>query len=716
MKRVFTTALIAVCLGGLGVKAWAQNDNGLEKRVFKLKNQPSFVDNYSYKVFYLSGGKVYNLMNFALAERLKNVQQMAVQPGGAACAVLVKQGESSLKKKLKQMKTGAVPANGQIESWIEVYNAEAINTPIANIKDGTEMMSLCFSPDGKTLAIGNNHNEIKFYDTKQYQPYTSVTCGVTPLLVSLSENNYYAAVTNGSAVEIWNLQGKTLRTTLPASVGVTALAFSADNSMLAVLTADGNVNVYETRGFTSKYNFSGMGNGISCYFHPDNKYLGVVTDASTIILQNVRNTSDRVEIKSFNGGVSNIRFIQDLKDEEKSYMLYTSGAGIIMQALAGLQPNRNQQLSSSVTEKMNEWMKMMDGESMEDYRIRVNDETRAKQQLAFEREVATEMAGDMIAAQTVTLGNYNANKNLLAVEFDGMPSIALDIPKEEVASFGNASDLSFSNTVYGVNENDQFEVIYTEVLNSQTGKRYIYDNLDRKSVTAMTMDEGFVPLDLVQQSSMEEMKLKDIRKQVVETAQKENKISDKTHINVNTEVLSDVDASGQRIMNYKVSYGYEVEKEFVAKEDFPSGRYKTTESNAAISMLNIVQQAFSTDFAQYIKAGKRIRIKVTGSADAAPILRTIAYDGCYGDFTNELIYKNGQLANISVSKASGIKENEQLAFLRAMGVKCYIEENVAALKNMMCEYQYNIELSEKTGGEFRRISVEFLFLDAFEQQ
>ncbi len=132
-------------------------------------------------------------------------------------------------------------------------------------------------------------------------------------------------------------------------------------------------------------------------------------------------------------------------------------------------------------------------------------------------------------------------------------------------------------------------------------------------------------------------------------------------------------------------------------------------------MLKIVEQAFATDFAQYIKAGKRIRIKVTGSADAAPILSRIAYDGSYGDFANELIYKNGQLANISVSKASGITENDQLAFLRAMGVRHYIDSKITALKDMVCDYQYNIELSDKTGGEYRRISVEFLFIDAFEK-
>lgn len=720
-----TTAILAFCFGCFSINTVAQNNASTEKRVFKLKYQPSLVDNYSYKVFYLSDGKVFNVMNFALAEKLRNAQQFAVQPGGATCAVLVKQGDSSFAKAFNKLKNKGKAALGgtvapeadesKVQTWIDVYDANAINMPVAKITAPSTITSLCFSPDGKTLAASLSTGEVKMYDSKQFQEYTSFSANFAPTMIALSENNYFAALTDGQRVEVWNLQNKEVRTSIEASAAVNSVTFSSDNSMMAVLTSDGNVNIYDTRTFAPRYTYGGMGAGMYCYFHPGNKYIGIVTDANTVILQNVRNASDKVEVKSMNGGVSNIRFVQDPNNIDKTYLLYPSGASVIMQALAGLQPNRSQQLTDAVSAKMSKWMKMMDGESMEDYRIRVNDETRAKQQLAFEREIATDMAGDMIAAQTISLGNYNAQKNLLAVEFDGMPSIALDIPKTDIAAFSNANDLSFTNTIYGVNENDQFEVIYTEVLNSKTGKKYIYDNLDRKSVTAMSVDDGFVPLELVQQSSMEEMKLKDIRKQVVESAKKDNKITDRTHINVNTEVLSDVDASGKNIMNYKVSYGYEVEKEYIAKEDFPSGRYKTQESNAAVSMLKIVEQAFSKDFAQYIKPGKRIRIKITGSADAAPILSKIAYDGSYGDFGNELIYKNGQLSNISVSKASGITQNEQLAFLRAMGVRSYIDSHVAALKDMVCEYQYNIEVSDKKGGEYRRISVEFLFIDAFEK-
>ena len=143
MKRVFT-AVLAVCIGGLSVGTVAQPDNSLEKRVFKLKYQPSFVDNYSYKVFYVSNGKVYNLMNFALAERLKNASQMACQPGGATCAVLVRQGESELKKKFKQLKNKGAVQESKVQSWIEVYDAESPNKTVAPGKDGTDMRSICY--------------------------------------------------------------------------------------------------------------------------------------------------------------------------------------------------------------------------------------------------------------------------------------------------------------------------------------------------------------------------------------------------------------------------------------------------------------------------------------------------------------------------------------------------------------------------------------------
>jgi hypothetical protein len=71
------------------------------------------------------------------------------------------------------------------------------------------------------------------------------------------------------------------------------------------------------------------------------------------------------------------------------------------------------------------------------------------------------------------------------------------------------------------------------------------------------------------------------------------------------------------------------------------------------------------------------------------------------------------LDNITVTKASGITSNEQLALMRAAGVKDYIEKNVTTLGNTQNQFEYHVEVAKERGGEFRKINVEFIIVDAF---
>lgn len=130
-------------------------------------------------------------------------------------------------------------------------------------------------------------------------------------------------------------------------------------------------------------------------------------------------------------------------------------------------------------------------------------------------------------------------------------------------------------------------------------------------------------------------------------------------------------------------------------------------------MLRIVSQAFAKDFAQYIIPGKKVIVRITGAADALPVTGRINYDGKLGDFVNEPYYLDNNLSAITLTQQTGIRSNEQLAFARAVAVKSYIAENLPALDSMITDYQYSVSLSDKKGGEYRRISVEFTFVDAF---
>ena len=381
--------------------------------------------------------------------------------------------------------------------------------------------------------------------------------------------------------------------------------------------------------------------------------------------------------------------------------------------MSALAPFYTKLLADELEERMNDWMKQMPGETLEEYNLRVNEETRAKQMLLFEQEIATRMADNLVQMSEVSLGNYNPESNMLAVNFNTMPTIYLEVPSEDIADFMDPGSLEFRNAKYGLTANDKFELIYADVFNKTSGKTYTFNNLERRSLDFLKSDDSFVPLDLIQQSNMEELKLQEIKENIVNLAKQKNTISDHTNIEVNARVISDVNADGKKVMNYRINFSYVVEKGFSAQEDFAPGKYKAEQSGAAASMLSIIKEAFETEFAPYVKSGKKLVVKITGMADALPINGKIAYDGCYGDFINEPVYKDNNLSSITVTKAEGITMNEQLAFLRAEGVRNYISTNIDGFSTMNTSYQHYIEVTEGKGGEYRRINVELTFVDAF---
>ena len=333
--------------------------------------------------------------------------------------------------------------------------------------------------------------------------------------------------------------------------------------------------------------------------------------------------------------------------------------------------------------------------------------------MLFEQEIATELAGNLLEMSTISLGGFNPEINTIALEFDTMPSIYLSVPENQVNDFTDVNKLDFRNAKYGLTADDKFELVYLEVYNMETGSLAVFDNRERRSLSYLkNNDTVFIPMDVVQLSSMDAVRLESIKEEVINTARSENIISDNTQISVNTKVYSSVNAEGENILNYRVDFSYNVAAEFSATEDFAPGKYHTNESGAAKSMIKIINKAFETDFAQYVKAGKKVKVTITGMADQLRISGNIPYDASYGNHINVPVYGK-ELFALTVTEKSGITTNEQLAFVRAAGVKTELEKAVSSLSNMNTEYDYHIQVIDKVGGEYRRISVVFDFVDVF---
>ena len=691
------------------------------KRSFPSAKRITAFDNTTFCTAFLSDGALLTLRDIPIVE-LRDVDKIAFNPTGSSLALMRGKKPISIysfrdsNKKLFELKEQrkSKELKGRQNLTFSIDGAAGAELVKYASKGDIVSVAMCYGADARNFIASNSLGEIIIYDTKEYLPQAYIQGKAVATNLAMSPNNYFIAAGTGKNIDIWNFRTKELRKSIPMPAEVTDLVFSSDASQMAAVTADKCLTIFDTKTWDQVDMYNKIGGTLSSpSFHPDGKYISVVKDGNAIVIVNLKNSVPEQTLDEQPGGVTGSRFFIN-KQTSDVFMLSNRAKGLVFWDANGLNPFFGKLMSKEVDAKMNEWVKMMQGESMEDYAIRVNDETRLKQQQLFAQEVATELAGDRISIDNPFVGDYDASKNMLNIGFNALPAIALEVPAGEVGDFKDAKNLKFDNAVYVLNDKDEFELAYVEVRNETTNKVYIYDNIGRTKLTALEADANFVPLEIMQQASREEVQLKEIKEAVIEEKKQDKLITENTQIEVMTEVVPGVDADGNKILNYKVGYQYEViNKEFSAKEDFPSGGFDIERSNAAMSLMKIIKNAFEGDFAKYLSEGKQVKVIITGSADASPIRGRIAYNGQYGEFVDEPYYKDGNLDNITVTRSSGITANEQLALMRAAGVKDYIEKNVTTLESTRNEYEYHVEVAKERGGEFRKINVEFVIMDAF---
>lgn len=670
----------------------AQTDD-MQRKVYTFRRSApvTAVEPYS-TTFYTAGAhEVTTARGDLLHENNDTVKSFQVAPTGISY-MLVEKGKKNSKATLY--------STLDKDDAMAKFDTKKFGTPLA----------ATYSPDGRNVVVATQ-NMIYITDPANMLPKATIANVPAPFSrLFMSPNAYYLVGVAGPKVYVYNFEEKTLRSTLDVEETVTDINFSPDNTDMGVLTADGVLSLFNTRTFDMRGMRDDLGDGIAFAYNLDGKYVGVVTSPEQITVVNLLKDSDREVFDIDYPGVADIAFISDAGN--RTMMVYGTAFNTVAQRMDRLQPYFGRLIADETDRKMDEWLKMMPGESMEQYRSRVSTENQTKQRAMFEYEISTMLAGDIIANTPVKIGSYDRSNNVLALELTDMPTIFIPVPENEVTEFSNPAAIKIHDVLYGVNDDDSFDIVYAIVTNGVNGKEYIYDNLKRAAFDYMAAEDA-ISIELLQQQQMEELKLQELRQQVLREAKSQNVISDHTNITVNSRLVPDYNANGDKILNYVVSVNYEVDPGFSVTEDFGPGKYKVNESGAASSMLKIVKEAFEGDFAPYFKEAKKLKVKITGTADATPILRGIAYDGSFGDYTDEPVVVNNQLSALSVNKKNLIKENPELAFLRALGVKDYLEKSLKDYNEIQKDYTYEVQVSEDKGSEFRRITVDFTFVDAF---
>lgn len=675
---------------------FAQDDATGHRSVYNFRHpgMPEQVEPYTTTLYVNDGASVRTISGALLNEGEKRITDFKVNPAGANFATI------------------RVDKKGRHQA--SVYGCLAVDDKLIdfNSKKLGDPTAIGYTPDARRLLLAAG-GKIYIAEPRKGLPVDTIdNVPVTPSLLRMSPNGYFLVAVDGNRAIIYNFEEQTIRRDIDAGEKITDIAFSPESDQMAILTADGLLSLYNTRTFDLRKMVDNLGEARACEFNFDGKYVAVVTGPETIEIVNLLRDSDRETITDENIGadIRDVTFVYDI--ENSTLMAYPAANSVVLRRMPNLKPFYGKLISDKADAMMDEWLKMMPGETMEQYRNRVGDDARRRQRQLFEDEIATGFAGDMLGDMAMSLGSYDRANGLLAINFEQMPTIYVPVPETDILSFSGIDDVALSDVQYGILPDDSFEIVYATVTNTGTGKSYVYDNHNRASMDFVNADDA-ISIELLQQQQMEELKLQEIREKVVVEAKEQNVISDHTHIAVNSRMVPEYDANGEKILNYVVSFNYNVEPEFTAIEDFRPGKYKVDESGAASSMLRMVKEAFEGEFKQYLQAGKKLRVNLRGTADATPIISGLPYDGSFGEFHDEPIYKNGALSTVTVTSKEKIKENEQLAFVRALAVKDFLEKNIEGYNNMDINYRYDIDVSEGRGSEFRRITADFIFVDAF---
>lgn len=697
MRFFVVSASLAVLAASFPSVAAAQDiaNSGVKvdkNLVYRQKLRPEHIDNYLYTSFFTNGKEAYNMKGFSVGKAAESVAQIRINPAGHSMAILSGNGT---KAKVEVMPLG--------HSSLKRGSIKGLVAPTA----------LCYTPDSRLLAVADE-GKVKLFDSRSLSAAGEIEAGAAPFLMRAEPEGNRLALASSEKVTIVSIPDRKAIKSIPAGATVVDIEYNAGARQLGILTADNRLSLLSLPAYSSDRTLNIPGRPGALSFHPDGKYAAVALDNRKIGFFNIVNPADTSYLAEPEG---NIEFIRLVKDSNNGvYVVYNAPLALKYKRLTGFSTNYTRLLEDELEARMLEWSMMKPFETEEEYRNRVNDETRRRQRTLFANEITTGLAGDLIAREDVTLGGYNPETGSLTVSIGKFADVYLSVDKEDLASF-SPNDLEFRNSVYGLTPDDNFELIYTEVYNKANGKTYRFDNLDRQNLDFLRGDESAsIPFEVMKQQGQQQAGLEKISEGVVNEARKNSSISEHTSISVSSRVVPASDPSGQRINNYQVDFTYTVDPDYSDYEDFAPGKYRIEESSAARALMQIVGEAFENDLRDYLRKGGKVVINLTGSADAVPISRPIAYDGSFGSFSDEPCRIDGDLTAISVTPASGIADNRQLAFMRAQAVRDHLLRKVAKLAQMDTEVNCNIEVSGKRGGKYRRINVSLTFIDPFQSK
>ena len=187
--------------------------------------------------------------------------------------------------------------------------------------------------------------------------------------------------------------------------------------------------------------------------------------------------------------------------------------------------------------------------------------------------------------------------------------------------------------------------------------------------------------------------------------------------------MPEVKKDGTVEYNMKVRYDVQVVSDFVKKlnishttEDWPAGKYRLKDSQAALQTAGIIKSTVESKLEEYITPGTEVTVKIIGGTDGTKFKNSVPYDGAFGNINEAECFVNGAFAYVTVTPETGISSNEQLAYLRTLDIKKFMENHIGQFRVANTHYEHFAEIAENVGAQYRRVAVEITVHNAFNKK
>ncbi|MCQ2299629.1 MAG: caspase family protein [Bacteroidales bacterium] len=194
----------------------------------------------------------------------------------------------------------------------------------------------------------------------------------------------------------------------------------------------------------------------------------------------------------------------------------------------------------------------------------------------------------------------------------------------------------------------------------------------------------------------------------------DQKLYDESEVKILAHAVYAPKEDGSHELNYVMEISYNCTHIEGVTDDYPEGTYTINESNSMRAICNLTKTLIEEDCGRYFGAGKEVDIRITGATDAIDVAH-IAYKGEYGDHKYEPVLFNGEKVRMSLLQSEGINNNAQLAWVRVLGVRDFIENNIQPLHSTNNHFSYEAFCTPEVGSLYRRCTIHITVHDAWSE-